>query len=87
MQSLKADLLAPGLHPLATDPSLSGRESLPVSLQLTGAPRFLCDVMVEGLARQLRLCGFDAGDIPLGRASLGGLVQAAGAAGSRVTQV
>ena len=30
-------------------------------LQLTGEPRFLCDVMVEGLARQLRLCGYDAG--------------------------
>jgi hypothetical protein len=30
-------------------------------LQVTGEPRFLCDVMVEGLARQLRLCGYDAG--------------------------
>lgn len=27
--------------------------------QPTGPPRFLCDVMAEGLARQLRLCGFD----------------------------
>ncbi|KAI7838473.1 hypothetical protein COHA_007736 [Chlorella ohadii] len=27
--------------------------------QPTGQPRFLCDVMAEGLARQLRLCGFD----------------------------
>lgn len=26
----------------------------------TGPPRFLCDVMVDGLARQLRLVGVDA---------------------------
>eukprot|EP00884_Botryococcus_braunii_P000366 jgi/Botrbrau1/1032/Bobra.0076s0005.1 len=26
----------------------------------SGEPRFVCDVMVEGLARQLRLCGIDA---------------------------
>jgi hypothetical protein len=28
--------------------------------QVTAPPRFLCDVMAEGLARQLRLCGYDA---------------------------
>lgn len=25
-----------------------------------GEPRFVCDVMCEGVARQLRLCGIDA---------------------------
>jgi Mut7-C RNAse domain len=29
-----------------------------------GEPRFICDVMVEGLARQLRLCGIDAAVAP-----------------------
>ena len=33
----------------------------PLTAQPTGPPRFLCDVMAEGLARQLRLCGFDTG--------------------------
>lgn len=27
---------------------------------LTGEPRFICDVMTEGLARQLRMVGIDA---------------------------
>ena len=27
-------------------------------------PRFICDVMTEGLARQLRLCGIDARSAP-----------------------
>ena len=39
---------------------------LDAAKRLTGTPRFLCDVMVEGLARQLRLCGFDAGGGGLG---------------------
>ena len=30
-----------------------------------GEPRFVCDVMCEGLARQLRLCGLDARSAPL----------------------
>lgn len=34
----------------------------PSRLQPIGPPRFLCDVMAEGLARQLRLCGFDTGE-------------------------
>lgn len=29
-----------------------------------GSPRFACDVMTEGLARQLRLCGLDATTAP-----------------------
>ncbi len=29
-----------------------------------GEPRFACDVMTEGLARQLRLCGLDATSAP-----------------------
>ena len=28
-------------------------------------PRFICDVMTEGLARQLRLCGIDARSAPV----------------------
>ncbi len=33
--------------------------------QATGEePRFACDVMTEGLARQLRLCGLDATSAP-----------------------
>ena len=30
-------------------------------------PRFICDVMTEGLARQLRLCGIDARSAPVMR--------------------
>lgn len=33
--------------------------------RLTGEPRFLCDVMAEGLARQLRLVGLDAESVPV----------------------
>ena len=29
-----------------------------------GKARFVCDSMTEGLARQLRLCGFDAASCP-----------------------
>ena len=36
-------------------------QPLTPTVQPTGPPRFLCDVMAEGLARQLRLCGFDTG--------------------------
>ncbi len=28
-------------------------------------PRFICDVMTEGLARQLRLCGIDVRSAPV----------------------
>ena len=27
-------------------------------------PKFVCDVMTEGLAKQLRLCGVDAAAVP-----------------------
>ena len=33
---------------------------LDASRGLVGPPRFICDVMTEGLARQLRMVGFDA---------------------------
>jgi len=31
-----------------------------------GEPRFVCDTNLEGLARQLRMCGLDATSAPLG---------------------
>jgi hypothetical protein len=43
----------------------AGRPSVIPWLHNGNEPRFACDVMTEGLARQLRLCGLDAVSAPV----------------------
>ena len=58
---------------LARGGMLGGRmpDSLPAALPWVpgGTPRFACDANLEGLARQLRMCGLDATSAPPGGAN------------------
>lgn len=58
---------------LARGGILGGRkpDSLPAALPWApgGTPRFACDTNLEGLARQLRMCGLDATSAPPGGAN------------------